>query len=477
MRLTQAGNLLIGTNKFIVAGATGNTTIAGTLGVTGDFSVNTNKFTVAGATGNTTIAGTLGVTGAITGASYSGGAISGTTGTFNSTLSATGNLTINTNKFIVTATTGNTVVAGTLSSVGDFSVNTDKFTVESSSGNATSKGIISAESFRNNGFFADSSCRFGKDALASTGSATFNTAFGAGSLKLTDVGSSNSAFGYKTLGANTSGYLNNAFGYECLVSNETGYENNGFGTFCLYSNETGYQNNGFGQGCLYSNTTGYQNNGFGKSCLYFNETGYQNSAFGNFALSQNIDYSNCSGIGAYAQVTGSNQVQLGNSATTTYVYGTVQNRSDERDKADIVDCSLGLDFIEKIRPINFKWDLREDYKEIIETKKIIINEDGEEQEVPTIEVIQHEKDGSKKRSRYHSGVSAQQVKTVLDEMNTDWGGYQDHTINGGSDRLTIGYDEFIAPLIKAVQELSAKNKALEAQNISILSRLEALENA
>lgn len=34
-----------------------------TLGVTGDFAVNTNKFTVAGATGNTVIAGTLSVTG------------------------------------------------------------------------------------------------------------------------------------------------------------------------------------------------------------------------------------------------------------------------------------------------------------------------------------------------------------------------------------------------------------------------------
>ena len=42
---------------------TGNETIGGTLGVTGDVSINTNKFNVTASSGNTTIAGTLGVTG------------------------------------------------------------------------------------------------------------------------------------------------------------------------------------------------------------------------------------------------------------------------------------------------------------------------------------------------------------------------------------------------------------------------------
>lgn len=41
-----------------------NRVFAGTLGVTGDFDVNTNKFTVAAATGNTTVAGTFDATGA-----------------------------------------------------------------------------------------------------------------------------------------------------------------------------------------------------------------------------------------------------------------------------------------------------------------------------------------------------------------------------------------------------------------------------
>lgn len=74
------GAFSVATNKFNIASATGNTTIAGTLGVTGattlsgtlsaagavGFGASYNKFTVAAATGNTAIAGTLAVTGATT---------------------------------------------------------------------------------------------------------------------------------------------------------------------------------------------------------------------------------------------------------------------------------------------------------------------------------------------------------------------------------------------------------------------------
>ena len=62
--MTGAGNLEIGTgtdNKFTVDSATGNTVVAGTLGVTGASTLNS-----ASVTNNATIGGTLGVTGAST---------------------------------------------------------------------------------------------------------------------------------------------------------------------------------------------------------------------------------------------------------------------------------------------------------------------------------------------------------------------------------------------------------------------------
>ena len=70
----------INTNKFTVANSTGNTVIAGTLGVTGDVAVNTNKFTVTASSGNTAIAGTLNVTGHVT---LEGVTSTGATGTGN----------------------------------------------------------------------------------------------------------------------------------------------------------------------------------------------------------------------------------------------------------------------------------------------------------------------------------------------------------------------------------------------------------
>jgi len=156
-------------------GVTGATTLSSTLGVTGDLSVNTNKFTVASATGNTSVAGTLGVTGATTLSSTLGvtGATTlsstlGVTGatTLSSTLDVTGNLNVNTNKFSVIASSGNTSIAGTLgvtgnttlsgtlgvtgattlsstaNVVGDFSVATNKFTVAALTGNTAVAGTL-----------------------------------------------------------------------------------------------------------------------------------------------------------------------------------------------------------------------------------------------------------------------------------------------------------------------------------------------
>lgn len=204
------------------------------------------------------------------------------------------------------------------------------------------------------------------------------------------------------------------------------------------------RNCGFGQLALTALTTGYNNVGLGSGALSTNTIGANNTAIGYNALklrvdgSDNINYSNCVGLGNDARVSASNQVQLGNSTTTTYAYGAVQNRSDARDKTDIRDTLLGLEFICALRPVDFKWDYREDYEGT--------------------------KNGSKKRNRYHHGLIAQEVAQTIDEMALDFGGYQDHSLNGGDDVKSIGYSELIAPLIKAIQELKARIDALSTPN-------------
>lgn len=225
-----------------------------------------------------------------------------------------------------------------------------------------------------------------------------------------------------------------------------------------------------------------------------NSRGNGNSALGTGALNTITTETNCFGIGQAAAVTGSNQGQLGDSNVTVYAYGAIQNRSDIRDKADVRDTTLGLDFIMALRPVDFRWDRRDEYRTeppvppTMERPGVAAPKEGS----PTYEAdkaaydavmepyeaamaqwradtaawaeqqklanITH--DGSKKRNRYHHGLIAQEVKAVLDERGIDFGGFQDHSVNGGDDVLSIGYEELIGPLIRSVQELSTELRAV-----------------
>lgn len=167
---------------------------------------------------------------------------------------------------------------------------------------------------------------------------------------------------------------------------------------------------------------------------------------------------NCTGVGHSSRVSGDNQVQLGDSATTTYVYGTVQNRSDERDKADIRDTVLGIDFIMGLRPVDGRWDMRDDYWEEYDEQAGV---DAEGRPVFETKLRKLPKDGSKARKRKHHWFIAQEVKELCDSLGVEFGGYQDHSVNGGCDVLTLGYDEFIPPTVKAVQQCWARLDELE----------------
>jgi len=92
----------------------GNVDITGTLDVTNDFAVNNNKFTVANATGNTSVAGTLGVSGISTLSSSVNITGAGSNLTVSGTGTILGDFDINSTKFTVAAASGNTVVDGTL---------------------------------------------------------------------------------------------------------------------------------------------------------------------------------------------------------------------------------------------------------------------------------------------------------------------------------------------------------------------------
>ena len=191
----------------------------------------------------------------------------------------------------------------------------------------------------------------------------------------------------------------------------------------------------------------------GNNALSNLTTGINNTAVGRNSGNLAIDGTNLTSVtnstmlGQGTRVSGSNQVQLGDAATTTYVYGTVQNRSDIRDKTDIQDTKLGIDFIMGLRPVDGRWDMRDDY--------VTVDDDGNATRLP--------KDGSKKRERLHHWFIAQEVKALCDSLGVEFGGYQDHSVNGGGDVLSLGYDEFIPPTVKAVQQCWQRMDELEAR--------------
>lgn len=57
--LNTLGDFAVATSKFTVAASSGNTAVAGTLGVTSDFAVNSTKFAVTASSGNMASAGTI----------------------------------------------------------------------------------------------------------------------------------------------------------------------------------------------------------------------------------------------------------------------------------------------------------------------------------------------------------------------------------------------------------------------------------
>jgi hypothetical protein len=85
-------------------------------------------------------------------------------------------------------------------------------------------------------------------------------------------------------------------------------------------------------------------------------------------------------------------------------------------------------------------------------------------------------DGSQAGKRKHNGFIAQEVKEAADSMDFDFAGVQHYSYHKDDDGVPLGEDmwalvptEFIAPLVGAVQQLSA-------QNTELMKRINALEN-
>jgi hypothetical protein len=291
---------------------------------------------------------------------------------------------------------------------------------------------------------------FGNAALASnTTSGVYSTALGYYSLQANTTGQGNTATGANSLKANTTGYYNTAMGASSLLVNTTGKWNTAIGNAALGASNGDY-NTAIGYQAMNSSSTGSYNTAVGYNSGWSLTSGSKNTSIGYNSLT--YDYSNSTVLGAGAAVTGDNQVQLGDSQTTAYAWGSLQNRSDARDKVDVRNTKLGLDFIMSLRPVDYKYNYRDSYR--------VINADGTETYLPN--------DGSKTHKDFNHGFIAQEVQSLMSEKGFDFGGVNDQNKQGGKDVLYLGYTEFIAPMVKAIQE---QQTIIEDQK----RRLEVLE--
>ncbi|ELZ5573944.1 tail fiber domain-containing protein [Escherichia coli] len=279
------------------------------------------------------------------------------------------------------------------------------------------------------------------------------------------------AIGTNCLSSNTTGTDNTAVGLSALASNTTGSGNAALGNAAGQSLSTGLYNTYVGSRAGRLNVSTSNNVAVGRDALYNHTTGGSCTAIGVDALKtgQNgnamVNVTNSTGIGFGASVSGDNQVQIGNSLTTTYVYGTVQNRSDIRDKIKDDDAPvLGLDFILGLNPIQGRWNMRDDYWTHTETEDGTITS--------TFDQAGYEAQ-TKKRTRLHQWFAAQDVLALLEKLGIDpdtFGALQHHAVNGGADVYSLGYDEFIPPVVSAVQACWKRMDELEAR----LAKLEKL---
>jgi hypothetical protein len=291
------------------------------------------------------------------------------------------------------------------------------------------------------------------------------------------LGVENTGIGYRAFFSNTPGAGNTAIG----AYNQqfvTGAGNTSLGVLALNLLTTGGSNMAVGGHALQSATTGSNNAAAGTNALRGLTTASYNTALGTDSLRYTQagaahNFTNCTGIGYQAYVSGDNQIQLGNSLTTTYVYGTVQNRSDARDKTDVENTALGIEFINGLRPVSGRWNLRDDYYTFTEVDTGEKDENGHA--ITRTEVTFDEegyKAESKKRNRLHQWFISQEVLALLEKMGLnpdDYGLLQHGSVNAGEDVYTLGYDEFIPPVVKAIQDCWTRMDEIE-------SRVAALES-
>ena len=249
----------------------------------------------------------------------------------------------------------------------------------------------------------------------------------------------NTLLGHDAGKAMTTGYRNTIVGSYAGSTVTTGYRNVYIGTETGgHNTSTGTNNSNVAVGDL----AGYNLENAANNTLVGNNAGsVVTSGYNNLCIG-----SNSGGFSAPSGniTTGNNNICLGdNNINNFYCADTSISSSDSRDKTDVTSFTIGLDWIEALRPVTYRWDRRTWY-----------GTDEEPYGTP---------DGSKKRQRLHIGFLAQEALAV--EQANGYGTSNDDSLilNLTDDGMSYGmkYERLVPILVNAIKELSARVKTLE----------------
>lgn len=222
----------------------------------------------------------------------------------------------------------------------------------------------------------------------------------------------------KDAGIFVTGVASTFVGYNAGRNVTTGGSNTFVGSASGANCTTGISNTCFGNGSGGTITTGSTNTFIGSNVgnTHATFTGQSNVCIG--------DGSNPSASNVIGEIT------LGNAfySVLRCAVTSITSLSDARDKKEIEELPVGLDFVKGLKPVKFIWDDRD--------------EEG-------------------KHNVKDFGFIAQDLKASQDA--TELADTLKLVYESNPDKLEASYGKLIPILVKAIQELTAKVEALEAK--------------
>ena len=317
-----------------------------------------------------------------------------------------------------------------------------------------------------------SNSAFGNYAMSSNTTGNNNTAVGRDALRFNTTGGDNTAVGTLSLGKNTTGIWNTAVGNGALSSNTTAYANTALGDLSLMVNTTGVANTGIGEDALRRNTTGTGNTAIGENALNYNVSGANNTGLGRATSIVNLN--NATAVGYAATATANNKIRLGN-ATITSLESQVNLTvtSDRRFKKDFREDVSGLDFILRLRPVTYHYDIHalNEFYGVPQRIRTEASKGGKNQKEVEKELTDLDASASASEQLRYTGFVAQEVEEAAAEAGYDFSGV--YKPQNEQDNYGLRYAEFTVPLVKAVQE---QQSIIEKQGRQI-AELQALVQA